>query len=144
MKNPPFRSPRSKVGELYHFGRMLDKIRLNLRNELPEEYRPNLGNRHGLDGHCCGFFGVEFGDLVERVKQGGTDEEILEWCFAKGLRPNPIQIAVWNSFAEKYGWRDRAAAFVAKVKKEDAHEHLTDLMTAFDMIDFREGRLHSP
>jgi hypothetical protein len=140
MKNPPFRSPREKVGGLYHFGRMLDKIRLNLRGDLPEEYRANLGLKFGLDGHCCGFLQVEFADLVERAKEGGADEAILEWCFSKGLRPNPVQIAVWNGFAEKFGWRDRAANFVQRVKKEDGHEHLIDLMTSFDVIDYREGR----
>ena len=140
MKNPPFRSPRAKVGGLYHFGRMLDKIRLKLKDELPAEYQPNLGNPHGLDGHCCGFLGVEFADLVDRAKLPGTDEEILEWCFSRGLRPNPVQIAVWNGFAEKFGWRDKAASFVAKVKKEDGVEHRDDLLTTFDSIDHREGR----
>ena len=131
------------VGSLYHFGRLLDKIRLNLRGELPHEYQPNLGLKYGLDGHCCGFLGIEFADLVERVKQGGNDEEILEWCFARGLRPNPVQISIWNGFAEKFGWRDKAAAFIAKVKREDGLDHREDLLTSFDSIDFREGR-HMP
>ena len=143
MKNPPFRSPRSKVGGLYHFGRMLDKIRLSVEGRLPAEYQPNLGLPYGLDGHCCGFLGVQFADLAGRVKQGGSDEEILEWCFSRGLRPNPVQIAVWNGFAEKFGWRDRAADFVAKVKKEDGVEHREDMLTAFDSIDHREGRSSS-
>jgi len=120
---------------------MLDKIRLSLAGELPAEYLSNLGNAHGLDGHCCGFLGVKYDDLVERVKkQRGSDEEILEWCFSHGLRPNPVQISVWNGFAEKFGWRDRAADFVARVKKEDGVEHHDDLLTAFDSIDYREGR----
>jgi len=140
MKNPPFRSPRAKVGGLFHLGRLLDKIRLNLRGELPDEYKPNLGAKHGLDGHCCGFLGVEYDDLVERLKQGGSDEELVEWCFTRGLRPNPVQISVWNGFAEKFGWRDRAASFITKVKKEDGVEHHDDLQTSFDCIDYREGR----
>lgn len=140
MLNPPFRSPREQVGGLYHFGRMLDKIRLNLRGELPDEYKPNLGLPYGLDGHCCGFLGVEFSALVARVEQGGTDEEILEWCFNNGLRPNPIQKRVWNGFASKFGWRDKAASFIAKVKAEDGCQDREDIVTAFDNIDCREGR----
>ncbi|MBE2180488.1 MAG: DUF5069 domain-containing protein [Chthoniobacterales bacterium] len=27
MIDPPFRSPRAKVGGIFHFGRMIDKIR---------------------------------------------------------------------------------------------------------------------
>ncbi len=140
MKNPPFRSPRSKVGGIYHFGRLIDKIRLKLKGKLPAEYLPNLGLMNGLDGHCCGFLGIEFTDLVERLKEPGTDEEILEWCSSKGTRPNPVQISIWNGFAEKFGWRDSAAAFVAKVKKEDGLQDNSELMTTFDIIDVREGR----
>ena len=143
MFDPPFRSPREKVGGIYHFGRMLDKIRLNLRGELPAEYRPNLGLPVGLDGHCCGFLGIEFTTLVERVKSGGSDEEILEWCFENGCRPNPVQKRIWNGFACKFGWRDRVSAFLAAVKKEDGCEDRDDLPTSFDLIDFREGRIKS-
>jgi hypothetical protein len=120
---------------------MLDKIRLNIRGELPDEYKPNFGLSIGLDGHCCGFLGVEFSALFERVKQGGTGDDILEWCFAQGLRYNPIQKRIWNGFAAKFGWRDKAAAFVAAVKKEDGIEYREDLVTPFDAIDFQEGRL---
>ena len=78
MINPPFRSPREKVGGLYYFGRMIDKIRAHLRGELPEEYKRNFG--HGLDGALSEFLNLNHSAIVERVRQGGTDEEILEWC----------------------------------------------------------------
>ena len=81
MKNPPMRSPRFKLAGLFHFARLLDKIRLHHAGQLPGEYHPNFGFAHGLDGHLCGFLGVEFIALSERVRQGGTDEEIAEWCF---------------------------------------------------------------
>ena len=84
MLNPPFRSPRKKVGGLYHFGRMIDKIRLHLREELAEEYRPNFGLSAGLDGHLCGFLGVSHSDLIQQVRLGKTDDEIAEWCFSNG------------------------------------------------------------
>src|SRR5438477_10432564 len=58
MIDPPFRSPREPVGGLYYFGRMLDKIRCNLREKLPEEYRPNFGLSVGLDGMLCGMLGL--------------------------------------------------------------------------------------
>lgn len=140
MKFPPFRSPRAQVGGLYHFGRLLDKIRLKIKGKLPAEYQSNLGAPSGLDGYCCGFLGIEFADLVERLKLPGTDEEVLEWCFSRGLRPNATQIAIWNSFAEKFGWRDAATAFVTRVKKEDKLTAREDLITTFEIIDFREGR----
>lgn len=139
MINSPFRSPREKLGELYHFGRMIDKIRLHLRGQLPDDYKPNFGLAGALDGTLSQFLNLNHSAIVERVKQGGTDEEILEWCFSNGLRPNAAQIRVWNSFAEKLGWHDRAGATVARVKKMIGPA-AADIATIFDCIDADEGR----
>jgi len=134
------RSPYQKVCGLYHFARMLDKIRLHQAGQLPEEYLPNFGLRAGLDGHLCGFLGVEHADVCERVRQGGSDEDIAEWCFQRGLRPNKMQMRVWKEFARKFGWNDVAAKFLARIKREDGLEHRADIVTTFDLIDLREGR----
>jgi len=138
MTKPPMRSSREKVGGLYHFGRMLDKIRLHLRGELPDEYKPNFGLQRSLDGLLAQFLNLTHEQIVARVHEGSTDEEIAKWCFSKGLRPNEAQIAIWNSFAEKLGWRDRAAATVEAVRKQTRRD---DIVTIFDCIDANEGRL---
>ena len=72
----PVRSPSEKIDGLVYFGRMLDKIRVHARGELPEDYQPNLGK--GFDAKCCAFLHLDYVELSERVKQGATDEEILE------------------------------------------------------------------
>ena len=82
MATFPLRSPSEKVGGLFYFGRMLDKIRLHAKDELPSDYHANL--RKDFDEKCVTFLRVNYDDLVERVKKGGTDEEILEWCFNGG------------------------------------------------------------
>jgi hypothetical protein len=138
--NPPQRSPREKVGGLCHFGRMLDKIRAQQRGELPEEYHRNLGLSVGLDGNLCAFLNIPFDDLAERVKAGGSDGEILEWCYTRGWCPSKGQIRIWNEFARKFGWNDRASAFIEKTRAEEGLAERADLATAFDLIDFREGR----
>ena len=132
------RSPREKLGGLYHFGRMLDKIRLFENGELPEEYHPNLGLSVGLDGFCCGFLGVSFKELKERVSEGGADEEILEWVYSKYKRPNKMQIKIWNEFSRKFGWNDFATRALVKVKEEEGLDQ--NLNTSFEIIDYREGR----
>lgn len=142
MINPPFRSPREKAGGLYHFGRMIDKIRLHLRSELPAEYQPNFGQPGGLDSLLAQFLNLDHADLVARVKEGGTDEEILEWCFSNGLRPNETQTRIWNSFAEKVGWRDSAAETVEHVQKL-VGPNGPQIATIFDCIDVNEGRRQS-
>ena len=43
MAQVPLRSPSEKVGGLFYFGRMLDKIRLHAKGELPSDYHANLG-----------------------------------------------------------------------------------------------------
>jgi hypothetical protein len=78
------KSPKETTGGMMYFPRMLDKIRLHAREELSADYHANLGGARAADGTCCNFLRVNYADLRERVLQGGTDEEILEWCFEKG------------------------------------------------------------
>lgn len=134
------RSPHDKsLGGIHHLGRMIDKIRLKLAGRLPEDFHRNYGLSVGLDGNLCGFLGVKFEDIEARVAQGGTDEEIVEWVFAHGLRPNRTQTQVWNEFSRKMGWNDRISSFVTKVKAEwgiSGHP----ACTTFELIDLGEER----
>ena len=77
-KNLSLRSPADKVEDLVYFARMLAKIRSHARGELPEDFVSNLGK--GFDGRCVRFLHVTYEDVVARVEQGGTDEEILDWA----------------------------------------------------------------
>lgn len=92
------------VAGVIYFPRMLDKIRLHARAALPEAYHNNLGRE--FDGHCLAFLNVQYADLRERVLSGGSDEEILKWCFANGRRPSSGEIEIFNGFMQKAGWRD--------------------------------------
>ena len=92
------------AGGVIYFPRMLDKIRLDARGALPEGYHNNLGRE--FDGHCLTFLHIEYRELRERVLAGGSDEEILEWCYAKSRRPNAGEIEIFNGFMKKAGWRD--------------------------------------
>ena len=140
MIDSPFRSPRTKLGGLHHLGRMLDKIRCDLAGTLPEEYRPNLGLSVGLDGFLCGFLRVQFADVRQKISEGLSDDEMVEWCFATGLRPNSMQRRIWNGFSDKFGWRDLATSVIDDLKKEEGLGDRPELQTAFDVIDEREGR----
>jgi len=93
-------SPYDMVGGIVWFPRMLDKIRLQARGDLPETYHDNLGRE--LDGHCLAFLHVKYADLRERVLAGGPDEEVLEWCFPNGRRPGEGEIEVSRAFLEVY------------------------------------------
>jgi gluconokinase len=124
-----------------YFPRMLDKIRLQARGELHEDYHKNFGAPRTADSACCNFLRVHHRDLRERVKQGGTDEEILEWCFEKGRRPNESDILVWNAFVSKLGWRDFVTPTLEREKRNRGIADRADIVTIADLIDFDEGRL---
>jgi gluconokinase len=138
MKEFPVRSPAEKIRGLVYFGRMLDKIRLHARGELPAEYQPNLGK--GFDAKCCAFLHLNYSDVVERVKQGATDDEILEWAFRAGRHPDDAEITMWNEFMRKFGWRDHAAEILARRKREAGMEDRSEIETMFQFIDADEGR----
>jgi gluconokinase len=137
MKVLHLRSCRDTVGGLVYFGRMLDKIKLHDQGKLPPDYHENLGI--GFDGRCCSFLHIKYVDLVERVKHGGSDDEVLAWCFAHGRRPSEEEIEIWNDYMSKRGWRDAASARLAQRLKEYGIAHRTDVQTFFDLIDVDEG-----
>jgi len=138
MNVPNLRSPRIQVGGLYYFPRMLDKIRLHAASQLPQEYQANLGG--GFDGRAVSFLWIEYPALVERVKQGGSDEDILAWAFAQGRQPSTEEIEIWNDFMVKRGWNDESTPRLAMRKKESNLDARADIQTFFDYIDADEGR----
>src|SRR3954451_5715506 len=139
MAQVALRSPSEKTGGLFYFGRMLDKIRLHARGELASDYHENLGK--GFDEKCLKFLRVGYEALVEPVKKGGTDEEILDWCFTVGRKPIEDDIYVWNEFMRKRGWNDEVSEILARRKADAAMSDRSDIQTAFQFIDADEGRL---
>ena len=116
MRDLGVRSPSAKVGGLVYFGRMLDKIRVHAKGELPADYQVNLGC--GFDESCVKFLRVNYREVVERVKQGSSDEEILQWCLTIGHRPSDDEIHIWNEFMRKRGWCDEISDTLKRRKKE--------------------------
>jgi len=138
MNVPGLRSPFHKTGGLFYFGRMLDKIRLHAKGELPADYQPNLGK--GFDARCLAFLGIDYAALRDRVLAGGSDEEILEWCRANGTPRSAEDVALLNAFLRKFGWNDEASATLKRRLAEGGFTHRHDIQTIFDYIDLDEGR----
>jgi hypothetical protein len=134
------KSPKEMTRGMMYFPRLLNKIRLHASGELHEDYHKNFGTPRTADNACCNFLRVHHRDLRERVKQGGTDEEILEWCFEKGRRLNEGDILVWNGFLSKLGWRDFATATLEQAKQKAGISDRDDIATIPDFIDFDENR----
>ena len=132
------RSPRVEVGGLVYFGRMVDKLRLEQAGKLPEDYMANLGE--GFDKACCDFLGVSYEKLRTRVREGGTDEEILDWCGKVGRVRDSEERRIWGAYLAKRGWRDEMADRLIFRKKEAGWEKRDEIQTFFDYIDADEGR----
>lgn len=130
------------VGGVHVFARILDKIRLFAKEgKLPDGYHLGYmpGNRT-FDERVCKFLGVDFNALTKRTLEGGTDEEIFEWCCQNGHRPSPEQIEIWNGFMSKRGWNDAASKGLQANKLEAGLGDRDDIVTFFDLMDVEEGR----
>ena len=138
MNVPGLRSPYDQVGGLFHFGRMLDKIRLHAASKLPADYQENLGG--GFDGAICRLLGVKYENLVARVKQGGSDDEILQWCFEHGRKPAEYELTILNEYLRKRGWNDVASERLVERVKTLGPQWVGKIRTFFDFIEVDEGR----
>jgi hypothetical protein len=132
------RSPYDKVGGLFYFGRMVDKIRSDTDGGLPLKYKASLGK--GFDEKCLTFLRVRYELVVEYVNQGMTEAAILESCFGMGHRPTEGEIYMWNEFMRKRGWNDELSEALQRQKKKEAMLSRSEIQTAFQFIDADEGR----
>jgi gluconokinase len=139
MKIDGIKGCYEKTLGMFYFARMCSKIRLKAADKLPSDYFDMLGK--GFDGRTCRYLGVKYEDVVARVLQGGSDEEILEWCFQKGRRLNPEELLIYNSFMSKRGWRDdETDEYIPAMIKEYGLEDDGKVLTDFELIEMDEGR----
>ena len=143
MINPPaeLRSPADTVGGLVYFPRMLSKIRLQQAGRCPDDLKENLGL--GFDAKCVRFLRISYQDLCDRVRETAgkaSDEDLLEWCYVHGRRPDDDEIEIWNTFMRKHGWKDKAVGILERRKRESGLEGRDDLETMFQYIDADESR----
>lgn len=132
------RSPNVKTGGLVYFARMLDKIRAHEKGQLPSDYQANLGR--GFDASCVKFLRVDYNKIVEHIKQGWSDEDLLQWCFKTGRQPSEDEIYIWNEFMRKRGWNDELSETLKRRKKESGMAGRSEIETMFAYIDADEGR----
>jgi Domain of unknown function (DUF5069) len=137
MKSVPISAYQETLGMIY-FARMLDKIRLHAAGNLRDDFCENLGS--GLDGRCVNFLRVSYADLAARTLLGGSDEDILRWCFEHGREPNEGDIFVWNQFLKKVGWQDGVSEILVRRKQESGLADRDEIMTMAEYFEYDEGR----
>src|SRR6266567_4430663 len=125
---------------LIYLARMLDKIRLHAQGRLAPGYFVGVEDPTFFDARCTRFLGVNYDELAERTLEGGSDEEILKWCFQRGRRPSEEEIEIWNAFILKRGWRDAGSEDLAAAKKKAGFGERDDIQTWVDLHYVEEGR----
>ena len=139
MKTPT--SDYAETKGVIFLARMLDKIRLKHQGLLPPNYNVvGCGVWDCFDARFCRFFGVDEEQLIKRTIEGGSDKEILDWCFEKFGRPSEEKIEFWNSFITKRGWRDESSAELKALKQAEGLGDRSDVQTWVDYHDVDEGR----
>lgn len=123
---------------MIYFARMIDKIRKSATGELREDFCDNLGS--GFDARCTGFLRVDYDDLKARVLLGGSDEEILKWCYEAGRELNEGDIFIWNAYLNKVGWNDAITETLARRKKESGLDGNAAIQTMLEYFEYDEGR----
>lgn len=138
MKIPGLRSAYDEVGGIVYFGRMLDKIRLKAKGELPPDYNVGTKSWFDFDSRCTRFLKVRYNELKRRTLSGGSDLQILRWCFKHGRKPGREEIEIWNTFMRKRGWKDTSSPGLESDKRAAGLARRSDIQTWFDLFDADE------
>lgn len=136
------RSPREKLGGYVFLPRLIDKVRLHARGELPEAYVGNLlGTGNTLDSRLVQFTGLDGEKLQEAILASKTDKEVLAWVDKNAIHHTGEEKEFWIRQIEAY--RPGPEALEARKKNYPELSAKTDIgaLNAFDMIDMDEGRL---
>ena len=128
-QHPP-RSLRVRIGGYAHLARLLDKARAVIAGK-GGDYHYNCP----LDQRLFAFTGISHEAMLEQIKTGKTDWEILGWIDATSKRARHEVIA-WSAWLEQHGpggadgheW----AAGVIKGNKSERD----DIRSFADLLDF--------
>ncbi len=129
-QRPP-RSPRVRLGGYAMLPRVLDKARALLVGQQGD-YK--YGNP--MDQHFFQFTGIAQDALLEQVKTGAGDWELLQWVNANATTKRAAhEIRAWSNYLETMpvGDAEDLEWFAAQAKRLNPAR--TDLQTVMDYLD---------
>ena len=136
------RSPREQMAGWAWLQRFIDKIRLNAKGSLHEDYQPNFCVK-GFDLAWLEASGLEGKIFVEIVENTLTDGEVCDWV----VRNASADAAAKDGFREKmenYGCDEsntELRALLQKRKEDADFGDRDDIQCFIDFIDADEGRI---
>jgi hypothetical protein len=127
-QRPP-RSPRLKLGGYVILPRMLDKGRAELTGKAGEYHFACP-----LDQHFLTFTGLAAEDILNLLKQGKSDSEVIAWI-REHTKKDDWDIAFWSEFHARRGPTDNESRqyFIETLQKIAPDRD--DVATWFDLLD---------
>jgi hypothetical protein len=131
-QRPP-RSARTKLGGYVILPRMLDKgraIGIGKNGEFHYDCP--------MDQHLLKFIDISAADLLEEIKKGSGDGEILVWIGEnQKSKRQPWEIEQWSAYFEKRGpdSDQETASFFTNRLVEFGGATREDIKTWFDLLD---------
>ena len=131
----PPRSPRVRLGGYTILPRLLDKSRAVIAG-TSGEYKYNNPN----DGHFFRFTGISPEALMEQVKTGAGDWDMLLWVNENApLKRTTLEIQQWSDWTETVSFNDVEMRewFTDQIKRlNPAREDLRGTFDYLDLDDF--------
>jgi uncharacterized protein DUF5069 len=127
-QRPP-RSPRVTLGGYVLLPRMLDKGRAHLAGKAGE-YHFNCP----LDQRFASFAGLKADDILQLLKEGKSDSEVLAWVREHSQRTD-FEIASWTQFQLQRGPSDNEGREFLSSTVQELAPNRDDIQTFFDLLD---------
>ena len=144
MRAPYPRSPKIRLGNIAHLGRMIDKVRLRQAGQIPDYNYLTVG----FDRYLLDFLELDTSAFEQNVRDGGTDQDILDWVRAQMTTRTPEELAGWNERIETSGPMDDTAKRRFQQRLEDVAKKrgvpvatLPHVTAWADLIELDEDRL---
>ena len=144
MSAPYPRSPKIRLGDIAHLGHMIDKIRLRQTGQIQDYNYLTVG----FDRYLLDFLELDASAFEQQVRDGGTDQEILDWVRAQMKNRTQEEITQWNQRIEASGPMDEAAKGRFQQRLEDVAKKrgvpvatLPQVTAWSDLIELDEDRL---
>lgn len=138
----PLRSPRESLGGYILLQRLIDKVRLLAKGQLPQVYAANvLGAEFTLDGRFLAFTGLKAEALRQVIVSSRTDEEVLAWIRDHAKPATPIEKRAWAEQIDRYRPDAALAEYRRRIYQELAKRVDVGSLSVLDLIDMDEARL---
>ncbi|HJT19725.1 MAG TPA: DUF5069 domain-containing protein [Nitrospira sp.] len=140
------RSPREKLGGYVILPRLIDKVRLHSRGQLPSEYVENLlgADPTTLDGRFLIFTRLDAEELRSKILSVDSDEEVLDWVERQAGLRSSAEKQEWAKTIESYQADAGRVAYRKRVYPDLALRVNVGALSVFDLIDMDEGRIPIP